>query len=145
MPAPAGRTINDAVVALLDSATSLTVFEGDAINPAGPPVNADGYVSPHAVVWGGAGQVTLENLAASPDGRTVEFQVTVVGANSDACLIAADKTVGALVGARLTIPDGTSGVIRQTADAGPARVDTERNPHTTYLPLLFGCRFTPLV
>lgn len=145
MAAPGARTAKDAVLALLNL-PPLTVRDGDRINDSTLPlpVDAIGRVKPYAVLWAGGGQILQENLAAMPDGRQLGWQVTAAGADADGCMWAADKVLGALVGARLTIPDGSSGVIYQVGDPGPARVDTTVDPHRTYLPLLFTCRLAAL-
>ena len=142
MPAPGARTAHDAVLALLNL-LPLTVRDGDQINDQPPPVDDVGRVKPYAVLWAGPGQTLQENLAAVPDGRQLGWQVTAAGADANGCLWAADKVLATLVGARLVIPDGTSGVIYQAGDPGPARVDTAVDPHRTYLPLLFTCRLAP--
>jgi len=145
MPAPAARTAHGAVLALLNL-LPLTVRDGDQVNDKTNPLPVDdaGRVKPYAVLWAGGGEILQENLAAIPDGRQWGWQVTAAGADANGCLWAADKVLAALVGARLVIPDGSSGVIYQVGDPGPARVDTAVDPHRTYLPLLFTCRLAPL-
>lgn len=128
------------VLARLDVITGLAVYDSEV--PETPELDADGRVTPYAVLYPTAGRHDRSNLAATSNAVQWPFQVTVAGGDAQRCLWAAAAVAGALIDVRLDIAGWTCGPITQDPGPGILRDDQPRPPRH-YTPLQFRLTAAP--
>lgn len=121
-----------AVVALLEAAPNLDVFDG-AVKAR---MDSDGKAHPYAALWASPGRDNPDEQRECGTARALvwTFQVTAAGGDVDRCRRAVDRTLAALLNVRL-FPNG--GRIRLDFDPGPEREDRDESPPRWYVPLSF--------
>lgn len=138
---PSSRTAKDAILDILGVLKPATqIFDGK-VNDNEIIFDPDQTVRGYAVLFAGTGSNVTARLCRTPDSRFLPFQITAVGGTTNKALWVADRVLGVVVGARLTIPDGvTTPVDMDEGDVGPVQKDEAVNPPRFWLPLLFTCR-----
>lgn len=129
-----------AVLALLNSVTGLTVYDGEV--PDTPPADAMGRVNAYAVLYASAAPSQRDAIAGPSTRFPWSFQVTAVGGDRQRCSWAVKAVCGALVDQRLTVAGFTSSPIGQDTGPGMGRDDTVVPPRL-FQPLLFSLLATP--
>lgn len=121
-----------AVIALLEAAPHLDVFDGDVK----AVMDSDGRAHPYAVLWAGPGRDNPNEERESGGGRAQAwtFQVTAAGGDVTRCRRATQRVLDALLNKRL-FPDG--GTIHLDFDPGTEREDRTVTPSRWYVPLTF--------
>jgi hypothetical protein len=121
-----------AVIALLEAAPHLDVFDGDVK----ARMDSDGGAHPYAVLWASPGRDNPAEERESGGGRAQAwtFQVTAAGGDVARCRRATQRVLDALLNVRL-FPDG--GIIRLQLDPGPEREDRDVSPSRWFVPLSF--------
>ena len=141
MPVPSTRTHRDAILARLQTAPNLTVFDGEV--PSTPPLDGDGAVKPYTVLWGGGGEPLPSSLAWKHEDLDLPFQVTCAGGDLTRCLWALDTARGVLLDQVLIVPGRSLGPIRPDGNPGPPRLDDDVEPSRHWVPALFRLLSVP--
>lgn len=121
-----------AVIALLETAPHLDVFDGEVK----ANMDGDGRAHPYAVLWVSPGRDDPREERESGGGRAQvwTFQVTAAGGDIPRCRRATQRVLDALLNVRL-FPEG--GIIRLDFDPGPEREDRDVKPSRWFVPLSF--------
>lgn len=121
-----------AVIALLEAAPHLDVFDGEVK----ARMDSDGRAHPYAVLWVSPGRDNPDEERESGTGRAQlwTFQVTAAGGDVARCRRAVQRTLDALLGVRLFTEGG---FIRLDFDPGPEREDRDVTPTRWFVPLSF--------
>lgn len=122
-----------AVIALLETAPHLDVFDGEVA----ARMDSDGRAHPYAVLWVSPGRDNPDEERETGTGRAQAwtFQVTAAGGDVARCRRATQRVLDVLLGVRL-FPDG--GIIRLDFDPGPEREDRDVKPSRWFVPLTFN-------
>jgi hypothetical protein len=107
-----------ALLALIQAA-GVTVYDGAV--PDRPTL-------PYAVLYADLGTHTAQSLANDPDWTDLRFQVTSVGVLPASARIVAEKSLGALLGVRPTVPGRRCGPIRHDSSQPIQRDDDQQPP-----------------
>lgn len=140
---PKSRTAKNAILTLMESITApvFDVFDGN-VDEKEITIASDGKVQGYAVLWWTPGNDVVQRLAARADMKALVWQITAVGGDTNRCLGVADALQEALIGVRLTLPDGSSTPIRnyEFGNADVVQKDDNAIPERYYVPLQYSCR-----
>lgn len=131
------ETLHNAVLALLNTVTNLTVYDG--VVPKNPPADADGRVFSYAVIWGSGGYRPPESRSLKADSTTDlrwRARVTVAAGMVGWVLRAAKAVRGVLDGQVLV---SFSSPLEEDGSASDVLEDRDVTPHRMFLPMSFIC------
>ena len=136
-----GRAVDAVKLAIEATATAsarIDVFDGDT---TAVTLDSDGKAHPYAVIYAGPGSERPDSraLCGSSGHLSWTFQVTAAGGDLPRCRRAIHRVLSALIDARVTIGDASTGPIRMEGSPGQPLIDASVPPARHYLPLLFTC------
>ena len=136
---PAVSGLRESMLERLDLVPFVKVYDGD-VPQDDPPLtipNSGGVVKPYVVLYAGGGTATSDRACQTPSVLGWAPQVSVVAGYPVDCLQAVDRVRAELTGTRLTLDDGTTGILREPEGDRPILKDESVSPPRFLYPLQY--------